>query len=189
MSEVDWLIRWSNCTLIHDRLWHSLLKRWHSKVDERKMRQEERKKETDLEAAGTDVIRDRGRKTEVDGEENGKRQTQRRKVKFRTLCVSDCSPGSLLGFHWASWRCPPWPSTGCAGWGSTWRELLSDRGSAAHTAPLSQTVVRQWPCDESEWPPHASIRILCTELSTRPGGPLPLLHRMHSPPVAKLGRY
>lgn len=45
------------------------------------MRQETGGTGMHLEAAGTDVIRDRGRNTEVDREENERRQKQGRKVQ------------------------------------------------------------------------------------------------------------
>lgn len=113
---------------------------------------------------------------------NKKWQKQRGNATVRTQCVGDCSLGRPLGSHWASWRCPPWPSTGCAGWGLTWRELPSGRGSAARTAPLLPTAVPQWPCGGSGRLPRASTQTPHTGLSTRPGDLLPLHPQTHSPP-------
>lgn len=100
-------------------------------------------------------------------------------AKVRTLCVGERSLGCLPGSRWASGRCPPWPSTGCAGWGSTWRELPFDRGWDGRTAPPLPTATRQWPCGGSGWPPRASIPILHTGLSTHPDDRLPLPRQMH----------
>lgn len=103
-------------------------------------------------------------------------------AKVRTLCVGERRLGCLPGSRWASWRCPPWPSTGCADWGSTWRELPIDRGSDGHTAPPLQTAARQWPCGGSGRPLRASTQTLHTEPSTHPDDRLPLLRQMHWPP-------
>lgn len=137
------------------------------------------------EGADAGVIRNGGRNTAVDGQKNGKWQKQRRDAEVRTRCVGGCSVGYPPGSRWASWRCLPWPSTGCAGWVPTWRAPPSDRGWAARTAPLSLTAARQWPCAGSAQPPRASTRTRHTEPSIRPGGRLHLRRQTRSPPVDK----